>query len=148
MAFCKHCGANMAENAQFCPACGKPQAQSPAPAGGAPAATTGLTSNVVGALCYVLGIFTGVLFLVLEPYKNDKFVRFHAFQSILMTIVLVVVEIVLGFLTSMLAFIFWIFWPLFSLAVFLLWVFLMYKAYSNEKFKLPIIGDQAERMAG
>lgn len=147
MAFCMHCGATMAEGAQFCAACGKAQTGQPAP-GGAPAATTGLTSNVAGALAYLFGFITGILFLVLDPYKNDKFVRFHAFQSILTFVVIFALEIVLGILSGPLVFILWILWPLFGLAIFVLWIFLMYKAYNNEKFKLPVIGDQAERMAG
>ncbi|PYQ37482.1 MAG: hypothetical protein DMG99_20935, partial [Acidobacteria bacterium] len=46
-------------------------------------AASGLTPNLAGALAYILGLITGVLFLVLEPYKRDPFVRFHAMQSVL-----------------------------------------------------------------
>lgn len=146
MAFCIHCGATLAEGAQFCAACGKSQAAQPTP-GAPPTAATGMAPNVAGALAYLLGFITGILFLVLEPYKDDKFVRFHAFQSIFVCVAIFIAEVVLTILTGFMAFIFWILWPLFSLAVFVLWLFLMYKAYSNEKFKLPVIGDQAERMA-
>ena len=150
MAFCIHCGATIAEGAQFCAACGKSQAAQPgqpAPGAAPPAASTGMTSNVAGALAYLFGFITGILFLVLEPYNKDKFVRFHAFQSIFLSVAIIAVEIVLGILTGLLAFVFWFLWPLLGLAIFVLWLFMMYKAYSNEKFKLPIIGDQAERMA-
>ena len=145
MAFCVHCGATITEGAQFCAACGKTQAAQPTPAG--PPAATGLTANVAGALCYLGFVITGILFLVLEPYKNDKFVRFHAFQSIFLTVVIAAVDVVLEFVSGPLVFIYWLLWRMFHLAVFVLWLFLTYKAYNNEKFKLPVLGDQAERMA-
>lgn len=118
-----------------------------------PAASSGMTNNVAGALCYLLGFITGVIFLVIEPYKNDKFVRFHAFQSIFASLICMVASWVLsailigmlfsgglGFALMLLR--------LVQLAIFLLFVFLMYKAYSNEQFKLPIIGDLAAKQAG
>ena len=49
-----------------------------------------MSSNVAGLLCYILGFITGIIFLVIEPYKNDKFVRFHAFQSIFFNVALIV----------------------------------------------------------
>ena len=47
-----------------------------------PAVGAGLTPNVAGALAYLVGAITGILFLVIDPFKTDRFVRFHAFQSI------------------------------------------------------------------
>jgi len=105
MANCAKCGAAIADDSAFCGACGQSRAQASAaaPAGGsvstapalavggstassgAPAGTVsapGLTMNMAAALSYALGAITGVLFLVLEPYKNNRFVRFHAIQSI------------------------------------------------------------------
>jgi len=115
-----------------------------------------MTNNVAGALCYILGVITGIIFLVIEPYKNDKFVRFHAFQSIFFSIVcwgfwMIWSWVIVGMLFSVSGWgAFGLFWNLFrliELAMFVGWVFLMYKAYNNEQFKLPIIGDIAAKQA-
>ena len=123
-----------------------------------------MTSNVAGLLAYVLGFITGIVFLVLEPYNKDKFVRFHAFQSIFFNVVMI------GF---------WIVWTILSmimwaigfrilgytiggllstvmsigslvvfLAFLITWGFLMFKAYNNQRFELPVIGKLAARQAG
>ncbi len=107
----------------------------------------GLDENIEGALCYVLGIITGVLFLILE--KESSYVKFHAWQSILFGVAVIVINIIL----SILAFIPYvgilvgILSMVFSLLVLVLWLFLIWKAYSGEKYKLPIIGDYAEQYA-
>ena len=126
-------------------------ASSPTPS---PAASSTMSRNVAGLLCYILGIITGVVFLVIEPYKNDKFVRFHAFQSIFFWLVCFVIWIVFAFVLAGLfigmgGFTLWlpILW-LIRLAMLAVWVFLMYKAYNNEEYKLPIIGDLAAKQAG
>ena len=114
-----------------------------------PTATAGgMSENVAGALCYVLGLITGILFLVLAPYNQNKFVRFHAFQAIFFH----VAWIVLWIADTMMAFV--LPWYLMSLIGMLLalgglalWLILMFKAYNNERFKLPIIGDLAEKQA-
>ncbi len=159
MAFCPNCGTQA--DGRFCPKCGSPL---PADSGGAPGTTpaappaaqlqsSGMTNNVASALCYLLGLLTGILFLVLEPYNKDKTIRFHAFQSIFFHVALIAVGIVFSILASIIVhipFFGWLvilLWPIFGLACFALWVFLMYKAYNNEKFKLPIIGDLAEKQA-
>jgi uncharacterized membrane protein len=112
-----------------------------------------MTSNVAGALCYLVGFITGIVFLALEPYKRDKFVRFHAFQSIFISVILFVFNIIwnhmfLGALS------FGFFWTIFNLigdlvhlGFFLLWLFLMYKAYKNETYMLPVIGEMASTRA-
>ena len=112
-----------------------------------------MADNVAAALCYLLGLITGILFLVLEPYNKNKTIRFHAFQSIFFNVAIIGVDIVLSIVVSILfriSFLGWLvalFWPLFGLGCLALWIFLMYKAYNNEKFKLPIIGDLAEKQA-
>jgi len=114
-----------------------------------------MASNVVGLLCYVLCPFTSILFLVIEPYSKDKFVRFHAFQSLFFGIAVFVLSIVLSILSMILAVIpviGWLIglllWLAFPLLLLVAWVYLMVKAYNNEKFKLPIIGNIAEQQAG
>jgi uncharacterized membrane protein len=126
-------------------------APTPTPQGG-----SGMTNNVAGMLCYLFGWITGVIFLLLDPYKNDKFVRFHAFQSIFFNVAIIVIWIgsfilsaILGVITKGLAFV--IMGPLMMLiwlGVLVLVIFLMIKAYNNQKFKLPFIGDLAEKQAG
>jgi uncharacterized membrane protein len=93
--------------------------------------STGLEENVAGLLCYVAGWVTGLIFFLIE--KDSKFVKFHAMQSII-TFVAVVI----------LAFIPIINWVIGILAL-VLWIVLMIKAYQGEKFKLPVIGDLAEK---
>jgi uncharacterized membrane protein len=129
-------------------------------AGGPPAppvATgTAMTSNVAGLLTYILGLITGIIFLVIEPYKNDKFVRFHAYQSIFFNVALIVFWIAYTILASILgvvslgilAMVMGLFGLLISLAIIAYWIFLMYKAYNNELYKIPFIGDLAAKQAG
>jgi len=111
----------------------------------------GLTDNVAGALCYVLGVITGIVFLVLAPYNQNKFVRFHAFQAIffhLAFVALMIARIIVGtilpfsldVIASLLGLIIW-------LAGVAIWVLLLVKAYQGERFKLPVIGDLAETQA-
>ena len=156
MAFCAKCGTQLAEGVSFCASCGTPVGSA---AGGptAPAVPgTAMSSNVAGLLCYILGFITGIIFLVIEPYKNDKFVRFHAFQSIFFNVALIVFWIAYSIVASILTFvsvgIFGLVMAglglLISLAVLAYWIFLMYKAYNNERYKIPFIGDLAAKQAG
>src|SRR5580693_4438015 len=94
--------------------------------------STGLEENVAGALTYFVGFITGILFLIIE--KNSKFVRFHAMQSTILFGGLFVLYIVLS-ITIVLAI---LVLPLMLLQLFL-WLFMMYKAFNKETFKLPII---------
>src|SRR4051794_33649482 len=104
MAFCHQCSAEAMAN--FCPRCvaginpgGGTEgftaagASASAGAGAATVASTGLSENVGGALCYVLGLVTGIIFLVLAPYNQNRYVRFHAFQSIFFHVGLIVLWI-------------------------------------------------------
>ena len=114
----------------------------------------GLEENVACALCYALGLLTGVVFLVLAPYNQNKLIRFHAFQSIFFHAALIVVYIVALILSFILVFI-----PVLGHVLILLiylalgltafggWIFLMYKAYNREKFVIPVIGPIAEKQA-
>ncbi|TSC96353.1 MAG: hypothetical protein Athens101410_67 [Parcubacteria group bacterium Athens1014_10] len=93
-----------------------------------------LDENIEGAFCYVFGFVSGVVFLLLE--KEDKFVRFHAMQSLVVFLGL--------FLISVIPFIGFLALPFAPLTI-ILWLVLIYKAYSGEKFKLPVIGNFAEK---
>jgi uncharacterized membrane protein len=164
MAACTKCGAPLNEGAAFCGSCGTPVAAAPAATGAsgggaaAPAgsaSTGGMSPNVAGLLSYILWPITSILFLVLEPYNKDKFVRFHAFQSLFFGIacfVTAIVVTILTFIIGLVPVVGWIIDILLHLVLWLgilaLWIFLMYKAYNNEKFQLPVIGKIAEEQAG
>lgn len=149
MAFCSKCGATLSEGAAFCASCGV--ATSGGPAAGPSA--TGLPSNLAGLLTYVpfVGWLIAIVFLVVGPYKNDKFVRFHAFQSIFFFIACFVIYRALGLVLFSAWWIgfgtLWL-WSLVRLAILACWVLLMYKAYNNERFMLPVIGPLAAKQAG
>lgn len=116
-----------------------------------------MTNNVAAMLCYSLGFITGIIFLVVEPYKNIRFVRFHAFQSIFYSLACSVFLWIfrIMFLSVFLRggglglFGMWgLLYSFIRLMMFVCWLFLMVKAYGNEEFKLPIIGDLATQQAG
>ena len=160
MAFCSKCGSAVSEGASFCSVCGSPasatgaQATPPVPPIPAGAAGAGLSSNVAAALSYLAGFITGIIFLVVEPYRRDQFVRFHALQSIGFSVAIVILEIVwslivsvgflsFGFLFAIVGLVGFVIW----LAVIGFWLFLMYKAYSNETYMIPAIGEWASKQA-
>ena len=99
----------------------------------------GLDENIEGALCYLLGWVTGLIFYLLE--KNNKFVKFHAMQSIILFLGVTVVVVIFMWIP----FFGWIIDSLIGLLAAILWIVLMIKAYQGEKFKLPIVGDIAEK---
>jgi uncharacterized membrane protein len=107
-----------------------------------------LSENVAGALAYVT-IIPAILFLVLAPYNQNRFVRFHAFQNIFFAIAWAALWIVLGIFVHI-PFLGWasvLVWPIIWLGGVILWLLLVFKAYSGQKFKLPFIGDMAEQQA-
>ncbi|MCD6481911.1 MAG: DUF4870 domain-containing protein [Thermoplasmata archaeon] len=103
----------------------------------------GMEENIEGALCYVLGWVTGIVFYLLE--KENKFVRFHAMQSILTFLPLSVIYWLFGWMLWWMPFIGWAISVLIGVLMFILWIVLMIKAYQGEMFKLPIVGDMAEK---
>lgn len=118
------------------PNMGTPAPQQP-PAG--QSAGTGLEPKVAAALSYVLGFITGAFFFLTS---KDKFVKFHAMQSIIASVAVLII----GYVLDIILYSFW--WrihSLWNLAVFLVFIFLIYKAYSQEKYKLPVLGDLAEK---
>jgi uncharacterized membrane protein len=102
--------------------------------------STGLEENIAGLLCYILGWITGIIFLMIEP--ENKFVRFHAMQSIFVFGALSLASIVFAWIPA----IGFALNTAIGIASFILWVVLMYKAYRAERYKLPWAGDQAERL--
>lgn len=167
MAFCGNCGAQV--NGAFCPSCGQaaaaaagagtapgaaPQAQQQYAAAGAPPAAAGMSENVAGLLCYIVGFITGIIFLAMAPYNQNKFIRFHAFQSIFLSVawvgVIIVEQILNVILLNISVGLFGLValvWMLVGLGFLVLWIVLMVKAYGGHRWKLPIIGDLAEKQA-
>jgi uncharacterized membrane protein len=142
MAFCNMCGQPVAEGSTICANCsGHPVV--PVSAG------SGLADNVAGMLAYIT-IIPAIIFLILEPYNRSRFVRFHAWQSIFFNIAWWILWIglhifahipLLGWLSILV-------WPLVGLAGFIAWIILLLKANQGLMYKLPVIGDLAEKQAG
>lgn len=101
--------------------------------------STGMNQNVAGLLCYLAGWITGLIFFLIE--KENRFVRFHAMQSIITFGSLTVIFMILGFIP----FVGWMLMPILAILQLVLWIVLMVKAYQGELFKLPMIGDMAEK---
>lgn len=101
--------------------------------------TNSSNQNILGALCYLLGPVTGIVFLLIE--KQNQFVRFHAMQSTITFGVLFIAGIVLGFIPL----VGWMLGLILAPVEFILWLVLMYKAFSGEMYKLPYVGEMAEK---
>jgi uncharacterized membrane protein len=101
--------------------------------------STGMQPNIAALLSYLLGVITGIIFYVIE--KENKFVRFHAMQSIVVFGALLVFQVALRFIPILSL----VLIPIIGIASVILWVILMIKAYQGEYFKLPIVGDIAEK---
>lgn len=109
--------------------------------------------NLAAALSYALGLITGILFLVLEPYKSNRLVRFHAMQSILFSAACIVFAIVWSILVGILVSIagFWVLTIdvplrlLIGLAIFVFWLYLMFQAYSGREYRIRWLGDLAAK---
>ena len=129
---------------------GQPQQQymgaNPIGAGGA--STMDIQPNLAALLSYLFGAIGGLIFFLME--KKNRYVRFHAMQSILLTAGVIVVDVVLAVLDRIPVINFvsaCIITPLFGLGVLALWIFLMVQGFQGKMFKVPVIGDYAERYA-
>jgi uncharacterized membrane protein len=115
-----------------------------------------MSINTAGALAYIAGLITAILFLVIDPYKSDRFVRFHAFQSLFFNLAWLgfwIAWTILGLILSAVThgFFFLIQTPIdlvLMLGGFCLWAFLMYSASQGKAFRLPILGALAAKQAG
>ena len=112
-------------------------AEAPKPAEGK--TSSGMDQNLAGLLCYAAGWITGLIFFLIE--KENRYVRFHAMQSLITFGGLTALFFVLTFIP----FIGWVLLPFLGLAQLVLWILLMVKAYQGQLFKLPVIGDMAEK---
>jgi uncharacterized membrane protein len=183
MAFCSNCGSPV--EGRFCPKCGaavgagptggpdvtpppvtppsgppppyNPQPGYSAPGGYVPPApaAAGMTDNMAGALCYLFGFITGILFLVLAPYNQNRNIKFHAFQSIFLNIawivtwiVATIISIALNAIPVLGAIISILLHAAIGIGFFIVWLYMMFKTYNGEKIVLPVIGPMAEKQAG
>ncbi len=108
------------------------------PAGDSPS-TTGLPSNIVAVLAYLFGCIGGIVLLLIE--RRDGYVRFHAMQSTLTFLIILVAALIAGSVPVA----GWLFSGLLSFAAGILWLVLMFKAFTGQRYKLPYIGEMAER---
>jgi uncharacterized membrane protein len=171
MAFCANCGA--AVDGRFCQKCGAPVTAPAGPAPGAgvnppeanpvgvtplppPVATpVAMTDNLAGALCYLVGFITGILFLVLAPYNQNRTIRFHAFQSIFLNIawfaawiVVTIISLAFRVIPFLGVFVSIVLHLALFLAGVIVWFYLLFKTYNGEKIVLPLVGPFADKQAG
>ena len=139
--FCSKCGAENPDGAKFCSKCGADLGASVQPSVTPSEGDTGLSANTAGLLCYVAGWITGIIFLVID--KKRKFVRFHAWQSIMTFGVLTVASLIL----SPIPLIGLVLGPIIWVLSFVLWIILMVQAGTGKMWKLPLVGDWAEKQA-
>ncbi|MGC1678828.1 MAG: DUF4870 domain-containing protein [Candidatus Binataceae bacterium] len=102
-------------------------------------------NNVIAAVTYLGFFVTGIIFLYLEPYSQDDYVRFHARQSIGFSVLWFAVEIVFGVFIAVLPHPLGVFLAvildLINVAFAIFWLFLIYKAYSGERYRIPELAD-------
>ncbi len=147
--FCSHCAFQMPQTAAFCPGCGeRMDSRSPAQE-----RVGHLRENIAGALAY-LTFIPAIIFLLRHPYRENRFVRFHSVQCLVLWLIGTVFALALR-LVGMLVFLIPVLGPLlvviidmsFFLAAILVWFVLMIKAFQGETFALPWVGDVADRYA-
>ena len=144
MAFCSICGTQIADGTTQCAACAGRTATVAAPMG----TTGGMTDNMAGMLAYVT-IIPAIIFIVMEPYNKNRFIRFHAFQCLFFAVAWTVLWICLNIIVHI-PFLGWLtilIWPLVGLAGMIIWIVLLLKANQGQMYKLPVIGDLAEKQA-
>jgi uncharacterized membrane protein len=131
---CPHCGTVMPANAAFCPGCG--WSMTPIPA----------AERAAAAVAY-LTFVPATAILLLPAFRKSRFVRFHAWQSVLLWVVFLVLTMIALFLSNVAAaMVFLLFGILASLAMLFLWIVLSLKAWRGERFELPLFGDLAARL--
>jgi uncharacterized membrane protein len=152
MAFCNMCGAQIADGTTTCAACSS-RAPVAAVAPVASTGTQGMADNVAGMLAYIT-IIPAIIFLVAEPYNKNRFIRFHSWQNIFLHIAAVALWIALFIISAVLAVIpilghlvAFLLWMVLSVGFLIVWILMLIKANQGQMYKLPVIGDMAEKQA-
>ncbi len=164
MPFCPNCGTDVS-GAKFCSNCGAPAASqsagAPPPAAapesapeaggtsgqqaapeksssawGGPESVSDSTRNIAAALAYITPV--AVILLLIEPFKDIRYIRFHSLQSLFYFGAWIVLQFVLGFIAPPVAFVV-------TFAFVIGWFFIAYKAYLGEMFHLPVLGELANK---
>ena len=159
---CPQCHAEIPDDVAFCPGCGRRMWVPDQPAARMPAASRGVSTpavslpvrpwdNLIAALAYVTFI-PATIFVLIEPFKRNRFVRFHSFQSIFLAVATVLAAIALRVLYWLLALIpvagqllAWLSMGVALLGWGMLWLVLVVKALQGEILRLPWIADLAEK---
>jgi uncharacterized membrane protein len=113
----------------------------PLPTPPPPAAASGLSDNVAGALAYIT-IIPAIVFLVLEPYSRNSFIRFHSFQCLALAACWICVSIIMA-----IPVLGWILGVVGLLVLFCAWILCIVKAFAGVRFKLPVIGNIVDNLA-
>ena len=182
MPFCASCGSPA--DGRFCPKCGTPipvtgAAAPPPPANAyvppanpytppanpytppanpyAPAVVSApMADNIACTLCYIpfAGLVISIVFLLIAPYNTNRTVRFHAFQSLLLSVAVIAIEIIFHIFFNIMIAIFGFFglltaiiWPIFGLACFVLWLYLLFSTFQGKTVVVPVIGPIAQKQA-
>jgi uncharacterized membrane protein len=107
-------------------------------------------SRLIAALSYILGFVSGMIFLFVEPYDKDEYVRFHARQSIIFSVAVIAIAIIVSVFVAVLPFtlgrLLWGLWRLVAFLLAVFWIFLMYQAYRGERYRIPGLADWADGM--
>lgn len=154
MAFCNSCGADVS-GVKFCSKCGQPVEESPgaytAPAEAAAAPAAAANDNVLGAVAYIT-LIPAIIFLLIEPYNKNRFIRFHSLQCLLLGatgLVLGITNTILSLVIGFIPVIGWILSILLSFGIMFAmlgaWLIAIIKAYNGEEYRLPLIGDMAAK---
>jgi uncharacterized membrane protein len=104
---------------------------------------SGLSDNAASGLAYFT-LIPAIIFLVVAPYNQKAEIRFHCWQSIILGIACIVIDVVL----TMIPVVGWIILPFFGLLILIVWILCIMKAFNGQRFKLPLIGDFAAKQAG
>ena len=146
MPYCSQCGAQVGERTAFCGKCGARQPVSARPASNPFA---GITSRNASLLCYIpfVGWIPAIVILASARFKHDRTVRFHAFQGLYIFVAWLIVDWAVGPFFS--------FMPgvamrigittILKLVVFGTWIFMVIRTAQNEMYRLPLLGELAER---
>jgi uncharacterized membrane protein len=146
---CSHCASEMPEISAFCPGCGRSIHED-----AEHLSASDTQEALLGALAY-LTFIPAVVFLAIPAFKNKRFVRFHAWQSVFFTVVTLVVGLAMRLIFAILSFVpfmgflfAWLSVGLMFLAVVVLWAVLVVKAGQGQAYELPWLGQFASRLSG